>query len=70
MACAISVASATIFLWLSASNNFFPISANKFFPISANKLAKFFDLKVQSTKDILRLNKKRNVFLCFVLDFL
>ena len=61
MVCAISVASATIFLWLSASNNFFPISANK--------LAKFFDLKVQSTKDILRLDKKRNVFLCFVLDF-
>ena len=57
MVCAISVASATIFRWLSASNSFFPIFANK--------LAKFFDLKVQSTKDILRLDKKRNVFLCF-----
>ena len=32
-------------------------------------MAKFFDLKVQSAKEILRLGKKRNEFLCFALDF-
>jgi hypothetical protein len=32
-------------------------------------MAKFFDLKVQSAKEILRFEKKRNEFLCFALDF-
>jgi hypothetical protein len=34
----------------------------------AAKTAKFFDLKVQSVAQILRLCKLRNKFLCFALD--
>jgi len=39
------------------------------FHIFGNNSAKFFDLKVQSVAQILRLGKKKKQFLCFMLDF-